>query len=838
MRLLFTLVIAGSWIAPALGHAYIKEIIIDGNSYNGFDPFMAPNPNSIMQPWNTGGKYTDWPMRVLDGAGIVCKMGAKGTQGYAKAKPGSNIIFRWSRWQSNHKGPIITYLAECPGDCKTAVGSQLKWFKVDEAGLLGPNNWATDRLMQQGYEWRIQLPKNIKSGQYLMRHELIALMNAAQPNGAQIYPHCMNVDIAGGTAQSNPAGVSIQQMYTNQHPGLLVNIGRIQNYKIPGPPVSQQLGAVPSAQLNNGRNQNPKYSPVYPNEPTDGNGSRPNSHLGYLRGGASVVQSSGATDTKMQPKKQQPQNPGGNQVQGNGSQNLNANPNQYSQQPVGTQYRGNQQVNNQFQNQQANYQQNPQQGTGQPGQYQNGQQQSSGQNYQQFGNPGPIQGTPQYQSGGNQNMNGNMQQQGYNPNLQQGNNQQFGGNSGFGGQNVQQQPVPGMQNNMQSGMPQGQNGPQFGSNQNQIMQQQAHGPTQGGQQVAQYQSNQNPQMGTAQPGVGQQNYNNNGNNGYQQQPAKKHLLSQRASPPFKHTAALLQLHHTFHSHHILKMSVVSLLNVDIQKNPAGFADKFQFEITFECLEQLQKDLEWKLIYVGSATSSEYDQELDSLLVGPIPVGVNKFIFEADPPNPAKIPASEVLGVTVILLTGAYDGREFIRVGYYVSNEYDNPEMNNEPPKTVQLDRIVKNILKDKPRVTRFAIKWDSEESAPAEFPPEQPEADLLPADGENYGADEEEEEDAEVEAEAGAEGEAAAPNPDAMEEDTEMGGVPAAECANEEESEGEGSEDIEDSTDEEGEEEEGEEGADDDMAMDEGDAAAVAPGGAQQPTAQQPIAQH
>ncbi|KAF3907112.1 hypothetical protein ABW21_db0203608 [Orbilia brochopaga] len=153
------------------------------------------------------------------------------------------------------------------------------------------------------------------------------------------------------------------------------------------------------------------------------------------------------------------------------------------------------------------------------------------------------------------------------------------------------------------------------------------------------------------------------------------------------------------------MSVVSLLNVNILDNPAPFAAKFRFEITFECLEQLHKDLEWKLTYVGSATSSEHDQELDSLLVGPIPVGVNKFEFTADPPNPSRIPTSELLGVTVILLTGAYDGREFIRVGYYVSNEYDNEEMNNEPPKQPQLERIVKNVLAEKPRVTRFAIKW-------------------------------------------------------------------------------------------------------------------------------------
>lgn len=117
------------------------------------------------------------------------------------------------------------------------------------------------------------------------------------------------------------------------------------------------------------------------------------------------------------------------------------------------------------------------------------------------------------------------------------------------------------------------------------------------------------------------------------------------------------------------------------------------------------DLEWKLTYVGSATSDNYDQELDSLLVGPIPVGVNKFIFEAEPPDTKRIPIDELLGVTVILLTCAYDGREFVRVGYYVNNEYESEELINDPPPKPVIEKIRRNVLAEKPRVTRFAIKW-------------------------------------------------------------------------------------------------------------------------------------
>ncbi|KAJ1324231.1 histone chaperone ASF1 [Microdochium nivale] len=275
----------------------------------------------------------------------------------------------------------------------------------------------------------------------------------------------------------------------------------------------------------------------------------------------------------------------------------------------------------------------------------------------------------------------------------------------------------------------------------------------------------------------------------------------------------------------LNMSVVSLLGVIFKNNPARLADKYELEITFECLEQLEKDLEWKLIYVGSATSTQYDQELDSLLVGPIPVGVNKFVFEADPPNTTNIPSNEVLGVTVVLLTCAYDGREFIRVGYYVNNEYDSAELTADPPAQPILERIRRNILAEKPRVTRFAIKWDSEASAPAEFPPEQPEADLQ-ADEEEYGAEEAEEE-AEEEAAAAEEESAAAANADG---DADMAGTADATAAEDDEATDDGSVDLEDeSEDELAEEEEFEgegegegEAADGDDAMEVDDKPAAA----------------
>jgi histone chaperone ASF1 len=78
---------------------------------------------------------------------------------------------------------------------------------------------------------------------------------------------------------------------------------------------------------------------------------------------------------------------------------------------------------------------------------------------------------------------------------------------------------------------------------------------------------------------------------------------------------------------IVVMAQVQILNVVVLDNPTLFTTPFQFEITFECQQNLDNDLEWKIIYVGSAASESYDQVLDSVLVGPVPVGKHKFVFQ-------------------------------------------------------------------------------------------------------------------------------------------------------------------------------------------------------------------
>ncbi|CAH8383121.1 unnamed protein product [Eruca vesicaria subsp. sativa] len=169
------------------------------------------------------------------------------------------------------------------------------------------------------------------------------------------------------------------------------------------------------------------------------------------------------------------------------------------------------------------------------------------------------------------------------------------------------------------------------------------------------------------------------------------------------------------------MSAINITNVTALDNPAPFVSPFQFEISYECLTSLKDDLEWKLIYVGSAEDETYDQTLESVLVGPVNVGNYRFVLQADPPDPSKIREEDIIGVTVLLLTCSYMGQEFLRVGYYVNNDYEDEQLREEPPTKVLIDKVQRNILSDKPRVTKFPINFHPEDDQTATTAPPPPE---------------------------------------------------------------------------------------------------------------------
>lgn len=110
--------------------------------------------------------------------------------------------------------------------------------------------------------------------------------------------------------------------------------------------------------------------------------------------------------------------------------------------------------------------------------------------------------------------------------------------------------------------------------------------------------------------------------------------------------------------------------------------------------------------MGSADDSKHDQVLDCVLLPASTTGKFKFILEVPAPNHSEIPDADVAGVTIVLLTCSYKEKEFVRVGYYVSNEYPTEEENENPPATPKIDELQRKIAAHEPRVTKFPHDFD------------------------------------------------------------------------------------------------------------------------------------
>lgn len=145
----------------------------------------------------------------------------------------------------------MDYLAKCAGDdCTTVEAGDLSFFKIDEKGLndAATQNWASDDLIANDFAWTVTVPEDIAPGQYVLRHEIIALHSAQDANGAQNYPQCINIEVTGsGTAE--PASIPATEFYTASDPGISLSIyNGLTDYEIPGPAVYSggASGSAPS----------------------------------------------------------------------------------------------------------------------------------------------------------------------------------------------------------------------------------------------------------------------------------------------------------------------------------------------------------------------------------------------------------------------------------------------------------------------------------------------------------------------------------------------------------------------------------------------------------------
>ena len=115
-------------------------------------------------------------------------------------------------------------MASCgSAGCANFDSSKAQWFKIEEAGLQKDGTWAQAALMQ-GKPAVVQLPSNIAPGEYLIRHEIIALHTAMTLGGAEFYPSCAQLKVSGSATGKPAKTVSLPGAYKDTDPGILVDV--------------------------------------------------------------------------------------------------------------------------------------------------------------------------------------------------------------------------------------------------------------------------------------------------------------------------------------------------------------------------------------------------------------------------------------------------------------------------------------------------------------------------------------------------------------------------------------------------------------------------------------
>ncbi|EIW61516.1 cellulose-growth-specific protein [Trametes versicolor FP-101664 SS1] len=230
-------------LPKVLAHGGVLSYSNAGNWYQGWAPYDTPvGQTTIQRPWSSYNPITD-----ATDAQLACN--DDGTPGAlqltANVAAGSAITAYWNQVWPHPYGPMLTYLAQCPGTTCNGVNSNtLKWFKIDESGLISgtiaDGYWGSGKMIDQNSSWTTTIPSTVPSGNYLIRFETIALHSLP----AQFYPECAQIQITGGGSRAPTADelVTFPGAYSNSDPGLTVNLytqaAEAQTtYVIPGPPL-------------------------------------------------------------------------------------------------------------------------------------------------------------------------------------------------------------------------------------------------------------------------------------------------------------------------------------------------------------------------------------------------------------------------------------------------------------------------------------------------------------------------------------------------------------------------------------------------------------------------
>lgn len=215
----------------------------------GYDPgFRFSSPAPRIAGWYADNPDIGFvPPSSFSHPDIICHKSAVPGALHIPVRAGTQVALQWLTWPESHVGPVMDYLAECPGgDCSVVDKTGLKFVKIAQAGLkegvtAGTDwlkAWRVGDLREGNYTWTVTVPRGLKSGAYVLRHEILALHSAWERGGAQAYPQCVNLMVEGEGEVELPEGGDVRGFYKEEDKGILINVyGGLTSYEFPGPEV-------------------------------------------------------------------------------------------------------------------------------------------------------------------------------------------------------------------------------------------------------------------------------------------------------------------------------------------------------------------------------------------------------------------------------------------------------------------------------------------------------------------------------------------------------------------------------------------------------------------------
>ncbi|KAJ6573452.1 glycosyl hydrolase family 61-domain-containing protein [Mycena vulgaris] len=243
MKSAAAILFSASLIASAAAHGWVGTVTAGGKDYKGNKPVEeTPKgaPSVVRQIMNNS------PVKDLGLDEIICGRNAQPAALMATAAAGDTILLDWNTAMADGNwfhdvGPMMTYLASCGStSCAQFDATKAKWFKISEQGQDASGNWAQAKL-DDGTPASVTLPSNLKAGNYLLRHEIIALHTAQSAGGAEFYPSCSQITVTGSGTGAPAASelVTFPGAYKSTNAGILIDVYNMKSkYQFPGPPIA------------------------------------------------------------------------------------------------------------------------------------------------------------------------------------------------------------------------------------------------------------------------------------------------------------------------------------------------------------------------------------------------------------------------------------------------------------------------------------------------------------------------------------------------------------------------------------------------------------------------